>query len=66
MTTHDWLLTLRPGERYYKPDNVTWHGLKYWIEEDSRYRQQFRGRKLHQLRGDMFALACRHCGGIEQ
>jgi hypothetical protein len=62
---HDWLLSLQFGKRYYKPTNLTWRELRYQIETSTCYARHFDGMRLHQLRGDLFCLQCRHCGGLE-
>jgi hypothetical protein len=70
MTHHDWLKSLRFGERYHKPHNMTWHDLEHVIESDrteferanNRYWRHFSGYRLHRLRGDMFCLKCKCCG----
>ena len=65
-TLHDWLMSLEPGKRYYKPNNVTWAELYYQIHQSQRYAGKFKNRRVHHMRGDMFALACTCCGGVER
>lgn len=71
-TLHEFYQSLRFGERYHKPLNVSWHDLEHQINDAGKqthfrnhaYWSRFQNYRLRRLRGDMFCLECKCCGSI--